>query len=183
MADKKDRKAADKAPPKDKEKPATDKTKEKEKAAKPELQKPDKKWLKWPRRAAKLVAVIALIWFSGPIYKACADFLGKSFAWAATQNSGYPVGNKRGRVAAMPAKPYKTVFILEGEEVQTKKSLNTTYAGPAGWRIRYEGPREAKIHFDGGFGLPIHQEFGVKGGVVTFSGPKGKEVVVSVGPN
>lgn len=70
---------------------------------------------------------------------------------------------------------------LLGEEVVSDGFLGPGMV-PGGWRYEFEGPLEARVHFDDGTVGPITKNYGVKGGVRRFSGPKGQEVVIKAYP-
>lgn len=70
---------------------------------------------------------------------------------------------------------------LLGENKPSEKFLGPRIV-PAGWDYFFEGPPEAKVHFDDGTVGPITKWYGLKGGVRRFSGPEGQEVVVRTYP-
>ena len=71
---------------------------------------------------------------------------------------------------------------LLGENVPSEKALLLPGAIPPLWYYYFEGPPNAQVHYDDGTVGPITKWFGLKGGSLKFSGPKGQEVVVRAYP-
>ena len=71
---------------------------------------------------------------------------------------------------------------LLGEDVPSEKALLLPGAIPPLWYYYFEGPPNAQVHYDDGTVGPITKWFGLKGGSLKFSGPKGQELVVRAYP-
>ncbi len=69
--------------------------------------------------------------------------------------------------------------LLGEDELSEPFDLN---ALPSGSNVSWEGPSKARVHFSDGSNGYLTKCFGVKGGVVRFSGPAGESVTIHVWP-
>ena len=69
--------------------------------------------------------------------------------------------------------------LLGEDELSEGFDLN---ALPSGFNVSWEGPSKARVHFSDGSNGYLTKCFGVKGGIVRFSGPAGESVTIHVWP-
>jgi hypothetical protein len=91
-------------------------------------------------------------------------------------------GSPRATVRAKlePDRVYR--FTLEGEDRLTRAVNLKEIAPGAGWTYTLSGPKGAKVHFSDGTVASLDADVGAKGGTIRFSGPAGREVVLTLSP-